>query len=143
MLTQDNLYRDAVNFASRLEAEAHPSGIGISKHVFDLINQKIQVSFEDAGMLELKNISRPIQAYYVIQNKSSTRYVLHMDAPQIKVERGNPGSLTMRNRLISVKAFPKIWFLHCPGTASCSWFPEMPALLTESSQRLLRKSGNN
>ncbi len=77
MVTQDNLYADAVNIASRLEAEAQTSGICISKHVFDLINQKIQVSFEDAGVLELENISEPIQAYNVIQNKSSTRYVLH------------------------------------------------------------------
>ena len=47
------------------------------------------------GILELKNISEPVQAYYVIQNKSSTRYVLHMNAPQIKVERGDPGSLAV------------------------------------------------
>ena len=87
-MAQDNLYGDAVNIAARLEAEAHLSGVCISKHVFDLINQKIQVSFEDAGMLELKNISEPVQAYYVIQNKSSTRYVLHMDAPQIKLKEG-------------------------------------------------------
>ena len=57
MVTQDNLYGEAVNVAARLESAAYPSGICISKPVFDMINQKIQVSFEDAGALELKNIS--------------------------------------------------------------------------------------
>ena len=60
MVSQDNLYGEAVNVAARLESAAYPSGICISKPVFDMINQKIQVSFEDAGALELKNISEPV-----------------------------------------------------------------------------------
>ena len=47
---------DAVNIAARLEASAKPSGICISQTVFDMINRKIMVSFEDAGQLDLKNI---------------------------------------------------------------------------------------
>ncbi len=95
MVTQDNLFGDAVNVAARLESAAHPAGICVSKSVFDMINQKIQVSFEDAGALDLKNISEPVQAYYVIQNKSGTRYVFHTDAPKIKVEKAEPGSLAV------------------------------------------------
>ena len=54
MVSKDNLFGDAVNVAARLESAAQPSGICVSKTVFDLINQKIRVSFEDAGKLDLK-----------------------------------------------------------------------------------------
>ncbi len=54
MVSKDNLFGDAVNVAARLESAAEPSGICVSKTVFDLINQKMRVSFEDAGALELK-----------------------------------------------------------------------------------------
>ena len=56
MIAENNLFGDAVNIAVRLEAAAKPSGICISKPVFDMIGQKLKISFEDAGSLELKNI---------------------------------------------------------------------------------------
>jgi len=95
MISDGNLFGDAVNVASRLESAAQPSGICISKQVFDLISQKIQVSFEDAGKLELKNISRPIQAYFVVKQKGNQRYYKYEDAPQIKINKAEPGSLAV------------------------------------------------
>jgi adenylate cyclase len=95
MVSKDNLFGDAVNVAARLESAAQPSGICVSKTVFDLINQKIRVSFEDAGKLDLKNILEPIQAYFVIQKKGGVRYNQYEDSPQIKVEKAEQGSLAV------------------------------------------------
>jgi TolB-like protein/Tfp pilus assembly protein PilF len=95
MVKQGNLFGDAVNVAARLESAAQPSGICISKQVFDLINQKLQVSFENAGALELKNITEPVQAYFVVQQKGNTRYYKYDEAPQVKVEKAEPGSLAV------------------------------------------------
>ena len=95
MVSKDNLFGDAVNVAARLESAAQPSGICVSKTVFDLINQKILVSFEDAGKLDLKNIVEPIQAYFVIQKKGSVRFNQYEDSPQIKVEKAEQGSLAV------------------------------------------------
>jgi len=95
MISKDNLFGDAVNVAARLESAAHPSGICVSKTVFDLINQKIRVSFEDAGKLDLKNIVEPIQAYFVIQKKGGVRFNQYEDSPQIKVEKAEQGSLAV------------------------------------------------
>ena len=95
MVSQDNLYGDAVNIAARLEGQAKPDGICISKSVLDMVSQKLQVSYEDAGELALKNIAHPVQAYFVIQNRGATRYVQHADAPQLKVERIESGSLAV------------------------------------------------
>ena len=95
MVSKDNLFGDAVNVAARLESAAQPSGICVSKTVFDLINQKIRVSFEDAGKLELKNIVEPIQAYFVIPKKGGVRFNQYEDSPQIKVEKAEQGSLAV------------------------------------------------
>ena len=96
MVAQDNLFGDAVNVAARLESAAKPSGICISQSVFDMVSQKIKVSYEDAGELELKNIEYPVQAYFVIQSKGATRYTRGAsDAPQVRVEQAEPGSLAV------------------------------------------------
>ena len=75
MVTDNNLFGDAVNIAARLEAAAKPSGICISQTVFDMINRKIMVSFEDAGQLDLKNIDFPIKAFHVLENKGTPRFI--------------------------------------------------------------------
>ena len=84
MISDNNLFGDAVNIAARLEAAARPSGICISKPVFDMINRKIKVSFENAGQLDLKNIDIPIEAFHVIESKGSHRYT--HDAGEVRVK---------------------------------------------------------
>ena len=58
MISDENLFGDAVNIAARLEAQALIDGICISQSTFDMVNLKVKVSYEDAGELELKNIGR-------------------------------------------------------------------------------------
>ena len=95
MVTTDNLFGDAVNIAARLEAEAKPEGICVSKTVFDMINRKIMVSFEDAGDLELKNIEFPIKAFHVIQNKGTPRFTQDSEQIQTEIKEAEPGSLAV------------------------------------------------
>ena len=61
----DDLYGDGVNVAARLEAEAPPGGIVISRNVHDAVAGRLKATFEDVGSLALKNIERPIQAFRV------------------------------------------------------------------------------
>ncbi|MDP7621471.1 MAG: adenylate/guanylate cyclase domain-containing protein [SAR324 cluster bacterium] len=95
MVTDDNLFGDAVNIAARLEAAAKPAGICVSKTVFDMINRKILVSFEDAGDLELKNIEFPIKAFHVIENKGTPRYTQDSAEIQTQVKEVEPGSVAV------------------------------------------------
>ena len=95
MVTEDNLFGDAVNIAARLEAEAQPAGICVSQTVFDMIGQKIMVSFEDAGKLELKNIQEPVQAYFVIKSQGGVRYLQQAETPQVSVNEAESGSLAV------------------------------------------------
>jgi TolB-like protein len=54
-----------VNVAARLEAEATPGGIVISGNVHDAVAGRLKASFDDLGVLSLKNIQRPMQAFGV------------------------------------------------------------------------------
>ena len=96
MVSDDNLFGDAVNIAARLEAEAKPSGICISNTVFDMINRKIMVSFEDAGELNLKNIDFPIKAFHVLQqNRGTPRFTQDSEEIHTKVTESEPGSVAV------------------------------------------------
>ncbi|MFL2997199.1 MAG: adenylate/guanylate cyclase domain-containing protein [Candidatus Neomarinimicrobiota bacterium] len=95
MISDNNLFGDAVNIAARLEAAAKPSGICISKPVFDMINRKIKVSFENAGQLDLKNIDIPIEAFHVIESKGSHRYTHDAGEIRVKVKEAEPGSIAV------------------------------------------------
>jgi len=61
----DDIYGDGVNVAARLEALAEPGGIALSGYAHDQVEGKVEVSFEDTGEHELKNIARPIRVFRV------------------------------------------------------------------------------
>jgi TolB-like protein/Tfp pilus assembly protein PilF len=52
-----------VNIAARLEGIAEPGGICVSDDVYRQVSGKLDVSFEDIGHQQLKNIARPVHAY--------------------------------------------------------------------------------
>jgi adenylate cyclase len=54
---------DSVNVATRLESIADPGGICISGKVYDELQGKLDLSFEDRGEQHLKNIARPVRVY--------------------------------------------------------------------------------
>ncbi|MGB6397390.1 MAG: adenylate/guanylate cyclase domain-containing protein, partial [Bradyrhizobium sp.] len=59
------LYGDGINIAVRLEGIADPGGILISEKVYNEVDGKLDLGFEDRGEQQLKNISKPVRAYAV------------------------------------------------------------------------------
>ena len=69
-----DIYGDGVNVAARLEGVAAPGGICVSGRVLEDTQQKVDVTFKDAGERQLKNIARPVRVYHVeIGGKSATQ----------------------------------------------------------------------
>jgi class 3 adenylate cyclase len=56
----DDLYGDGVNVAARLEAEAPPGGIVVSRAVHDAVEGRLKAKLHSLGELTLRNIERPI-----------------------------------------------------------------------------------
>jgi adenylate cyclase len=61
----DDLYGDGVNIAARLQAEAQPGGIIISRAVREAVEGRVKAKLHALGELALKNIERPIRAFHV------------------------------------------------------------------------------
>ena len=59
----DDIYGDGVNVAARLESLARPGGVCISGTVFDQVKGKLDLTFDDLGLQEVKNIAEPVRVY--------------------------------------------------------------------------------
>ncbi|WP_426530440.1 adenylate/guanylate cyclase domain-containing protein [Bradyrhizobium sp. McL0615] len=66
------LYGDGINIAVRLEGLADPGGVLISEKVYGEVEGKLDVRFEDRGEQSLKNISKPIRTYAVLNGTFNT-----------------------------------------------------------------------
>jgi len=59
ILESEDIFGDGVNIAARLESLAQPNGIIISEDAYRQVRDKLDISFEDGGTQQLKNIARP------------------------------------------------------------------------------------
>jgi adenylate cyclase len=62
-----DLHGDAVNVATRLQAECPPGGICVSRAVRDHVHGLLGLEFDELGPLSLKNIARPIDAFVLVR----------------------------------------------------------------------------
>jgi adenylate cyclase len=60
-----DLYGDGVIIAVRLETMAEPGGICISGSVHEQILGKLEAAFDDLGLCEIKNSSKPVRVFRV------------------------------------------------------------------------------
>jgi adenylate cyclase len=86
----DDHHGDGLNVAARLQAECPPGGICISRAVHDHVKNRLDVAFEEVGLLSLKNIARPIDALVVRLTPA---------APGDQVETASPGRGMVQPRL--------------------------------------------
>jgi adenylate cyclase len=64
------VYGDGINIAARLEGIAEPGGICLSGKVYDEVEGRIDLTCEDLGAKQLKNIERPVRVYRVVAGSS-------------------------------------------------------------------------
>jgi adenylate cyclase len=65
VIEEHDIFGDAVNIAARLESLAQPGGICVSARVQVDAAGKLDLSFEDMGQQQLKNIPRPLRVYRI------------------------------------------------------------------------------
>jgi adenylate cyclase len=75
----EDRHGDGVNIAARLEGLADPGGICISDQVYAAVSGKLDLSVEDGGEHQVKNIARPVRIWRWHPSRPST--VGRSDAP--------------------------------------------------------------
>jgi adenylate cyclase len=98
VIVEDNdLYGDAVNIAARLQGEAPPGGILISRAVREAVEGRLKAKLHALGELSLKNIERPIRAFRVEWDAAD--WMTQAKAPQraLSVEPTGP-ALTLPDK---------------------------------------------
>ena len=61
----ERLYGDGVNIAARVESLAEAGGICISGTVYDQVENKLALQYENLGEQAVKNIAEPVRVYRV------------------------------------------------------------------------------
>jgi adenylate cyclase len=59
----DDIQGDGVNLAARLEGLAEPGSVCISDAVHEQVRDRLDISFEDLGERQVKNIDRPVRIW--------------------------------------------------------------------------------
>jgi TolB-like protein len=67
------IYGDGINVAARLESIAEPGSICISGKVYDEVNGRLDLAYQDVGEQQLKNIARPVRVYRVALRPTLTK----------------------------------------------------------------------
>ena len=65
IIEEQDIHGDGVNIAARLEGLAEPGGICLSQASADQVRDKLDITLEEMGERELKNIARPIRIFRV------------------------------------------------------------------------------
>ena len=65
IIDRGDIFGDGVNVAARLEGLAKPGGICISDDAHRQVRGKFDITFEDVGERQLKNIARPVRVFQV------------------------------------------------------------------------------
>ena len=86
ILTENDIFGDGVNIASRIEPLADPGGICISQTVYDQIKNKVEIQTLDLGPADLKNIDSKINIYKVLLEAQEKVDDDEEDAPKENTE---------------------------------------------------------
>jgi adenylate cyclase len=73
IIDEDDIFGDGVNIAARLEALAAPGGICVNRVVRDQVRDKLDITFEDMGEQQVKNIARPVRAFRIVAKEKPVR----------------------------------------------------------------------
>ncbi len=97
MVDDDRIYGDGINVAARLERLAEPGGVCVSGAVFEQVETRLDLDFDDLGSQTIKNIPKPVRVLRV-----RARTGAPMSEPV--APRGRPGWIAAGAALVAVAA---------------------------------------
>jgi class 3 adenylate cyclase/TolB-like protein len=136
IIDRDDIFGDGVNVAARLEGLAEPGGICISEDAHRQVRGKFDVTFEDAGEQQLKNIAGPMRVF---------RFALDDARPAKPISQPHNATLAVRRdrwsaRITAIGAAVVLiaaaggaaFYFHLSRAPVVSQMPDQPAKPSES-----------
>jgi class 3 adenylate cyclase len=90
IIDRGDIFGDGVNVAARLEGLAKPGSICIADDAYRQVRGKFDVTFEDAGEQQLKNIAQPVRVFRVALDDSrpaKSTWPRHNAVPAVRGDR--------------------------------------------------------
>ncbi|MCP5087459.1 MAG: hypothetical protein GY952_11730 [Rhodobacteraceae bacterium] len=75
IVDEGNLFGEGVNIAARLEQMSAAGGIIISRAVRDQVRDRLTLDLADLGEIEVKNVSRPVHCFQILQDGEAPQRV--------------------------------------------------------------------
>jgi class 3 adenylate cyclase len=101
-----DLLGDGVNVAARIQTVAEPGGICISGSVYDQIQNKLSLQFQQLGEQNFKNISQPIRTFSITDAVAGPRRLSAMR--HVTKPRLTAGALAIVALLVAVGGY--LWY---------------------------------
>jgi adenylate cyclase len=81
----DRIYGDGVNIAARIEKLTDPGGICVSRGIYEQVEGKLDIGFEDLGKHSVKNIKNPVTIYRIrLDSQKSGRKIRASSGKAVK-----------------------------------------------------------
>jgi adenylate cyclase len=65
VVTEKDVFGEAVNIAARMESITEPGGISCSADIYQAVKGKVEVGFQSVGIPKMKNIAHPPEVFRV------------------------------------------------------------------------------
>lgn len=76
--SENDVYGDAVNVASRIEGLSEPGGITVSRQVYDSVRNKMrEVRFDTFGVRQMKNVKNDVEVLRIAMPWGESRMTFH------------------------------------------------------------------
>ena len=106
---EGDVYGDGVNVAVRIEALAEPGGICLDRSVRDQLAGRLDLTLEDLGEIEVKNIERPVRAFRVVQDDKAA-VILSASPAGRKTQRSSRWGIAAAAAVVAVLAGAAGWW---------------------------------
>ena len=92
-----DIFGDGVNVAARIESVAKPGGVSVSSSVRENVGNKLDLTYEDTGEQELKNIGFPVRVFDIVVGSGASKTRNTSEAPVSEADKPSIAVLPFNN----------------------------------------------
>ncbi|MEO3431201.1 adenylate/guanylate cyclase domain-containing protein [Pelagibius sp. CAU 1746] len=105
----DDIYGDGVNLTARLEAICDPGGVCLSRSAYNQVKGKLDLTFENLGERQVKNIAEPVTVYRIALDDKAAALVTPLAGAAAAPWRGRRAAIFAAAAVLLVAIAALAW----------------------------------